>query len=243
MRPVGHILPVGEQRARPLRPAFEDMAGKRAGGQLVIIVDGPAKFMHQRAERQRGIHHAASDHHVRSEGQSAGDRRCAQIGIGRDDGVARRKRRSREHFPVVGNGVEAAGQVIAIHHRDLHFDPGLRRDVAHAGRAAVRIDAAGVGDDPYAFILQGADMVLPDPFGEIHRIAERVALAPHRAQHRHGRFREIVEHHREIVEHHIVDTRREQLTGCDRRIPVKAAGPANPDRFGHPPSPLVPAAR
>ena len=64
--PVGNRLPVGKEPTRYLRAALQQVAGEASCGEPVIVVRGPAKLVHQNAERQGTVHAASGDDDVRA---------------------------------------------------------------------------------------------------------------------------------------------------------------------------------
>src|SRR5262249_61603154 len=74
--------------AGDLRPAFEQMACQRSGGEPVPVVSVPSIGMEQGPKRKRGISDAASHDNVGALVQRLGDWLRAEIKIRRDD-VAR----------------------------------------------------------------------------------------------------------------------------------------------------------
>ncbi|MCY1423761.1 hypothetical protein D9M71_394840 [compost metagenome] len=142
---VRHLFPVGEIAAGALRAAFDDVPGECGLGQPVVVVPGPAEFVHQGGADHRAVHHPAGDDDVRAEPQRLGDARRAEVGVGRY--AHRRQRLAAEHFHAAGEFAEARQQVVADQHGDLQRDAGLRTGGGQRGGAGLRIDPAGIADD------------------------------------------------------------------------------------------------
>ena len=64
MGPVGNALPVGEQSARGLTTALENVADQTAASELIVLVHRPAKVVDQRTQGHGTVDAAPGDHHI-----------------------------------------------------------------------------------------------------------------------------------------------------------------------------------
>ena len=150
----GHVGPAVVVAAAGLRAAFEQVAGDHARGDAVPV--SPAEFMQQRADGERHVGATAGDHDVGAAVECLANRRRAEVGVGAEDAAGHGGKRpavvqAGERF-LAGEGGQHSQQVVAVDHRDLEAVAHARRaqQIGHRARAAMRVEAAGVGDQPGA---------------------------------------------------------------------------------------------
>ena len=205
-------MPVGEVAAGGLRAAFQDMADQAAGTEPVVIVRGPAEFMHQNAERQRAVGATAGDDDVGARGESGCDRQRAEIGVcsqelGRQAGDAE-VRRDRQH-------------IIALDRRDLQRQAEFDDHRLQRRLAAGRVHAAGIGGDldPPAVHVRQSGLEIGD---EVRRKTERRVLHARARQQRHGYLGQ-------VVHHQVINAGRDQLRYRPRAVAPGTGGAADAD--------------
>ena len=195
VRPVGHRVPVGEETARSLTAAFDDVASETACGEPIVVVRRPAELVHQHAQGDGRVDAPTGDHHVGPRIQCRLDRQGTEVRIRRDDALG------EWHAALqLAHGLLRLSQlrdewhdVVTGDHGDLHVDPQFLGEGLKCRRAGLRVDAARIADhaDPTL------DDVLQDGAHghghEVGRVAERGVLLPRRGQDRHGQFGQIVE--------------------------------------------------
>ena len=86
---VGNAFPILEAVApTALRPALDDVAGDRTGGNAVPRVRCPSERVHQRSEREARVRHTTGDDDLRAALQRRYDRSGAEIGVGGQHAIA-----------------------------------------------------------------------------------------------------------------------------------------------------------
>src|SRR5690606_3889744 len=98
--PARYFFPVGVDSARCLRPAFQHVADKTAGGQQVVVGGPPVELVHQNAEGESTVGATARDDNVCPLVQRSTDRQGAKVGVGGQH--FRRELPSRMGVPHVG---------------------------------------------------------------------------------------------------------------------------------------------
>ena len=81
---------IGEVAARHLAGALEQVADSGGPADPRPVVGGPAEGVPDRPDEQRRVRGAAGDHHPGTLPQRVDDRRGADVGVGRNEGVAQR---------------------------------------------------------------------------------------------------------------------------------------------------------
>ena len=140
---------IGKIAAGDLGAAFQEMAGERAGGELVPIAGLPAERVHERTERERRVGHAPGHHDVGALPERIGDRTRAEIDIGSDDLADAAQDRTIGFTRGERRGGQRAADVVAFDHRDARgFQPLLARQRKDALGRAARVGRPEIADDP-----------------------------------------------------------------------------------------------
>jgi hypothetical protein len=158
--PAGHLLPVGEEAARGLRPAFEQVADQAAGGEAIVVIGGPTELVHQDAEGQGAVDAAAGDDDVGAQIEGSGNRYRAEIGICRGQGAWQRGAGDPLKRALFAQGVQLAHQVVAFDDGDPQRHAQLGRCCLQRQFAGAWIDAPGIAGDADATALQFGEMRL-----------------------------------------------------------------------------------
>ena len=83
---IGHSLPaIVEVPSSALSAAFQQMAGKDATGQVVVIVFRPVEFMGQRSKEHARVRTASGENDVRAFGQRPANGLLPEVDVGVDD--------------------------------------------------------------------------------------------------------------------------------------------------------------
>jgi len=223
MWPVRHVLPVGEQPARGLAAAFDDVAGQAATRQRVVIGGRPAKGIHQHAQRHRRIDAAAGDDDLRTRVQRGLDRQRAQVGVGgQHPGRQRRAALQLAHRRLgAAQLVDQRAHVVARDHGDLHRHAQFGRQRAQRVGATFGVDAAGVADDADAMCHHVVEHAAHRHRDETGGVAQLGLFQPRASQDRHGEFGQVVEHQKvDLPAGH-------QLRRADAGVAPEARGAAN----------------
>ena len=142
--PIGHALPIGKQTASGLRAAFDDVAGQRALGQPVVVIEAPIELMHQGAERHRAIDAAPGDDHIRAALESGRNRNRAEVSVGRENFF--RQCRAGKHFSdtALAQRGDAVEHIVAFDHRDLERHALFAAQLLQGRRTGARVHAARI---------------------------------------------------------------------------------------------------
>ena len=194
--PARHRVPVGMQAASGLATAFDDVAGQAARRQGVVIRRGPAKLVHQHAQRHCRVHAATGDDHLGTGIQRGLDWQSTQIGVGgqhlrwqcrtalqlahRVCGLAQ-LRQQRQH-------------VVAQHHGNCQGHAQLGGQCCQCRSATLRVDATGIADHANAAVHHLTQHRFHGHRHKVGGIAELGLFQAGAGQDGHGEFGQVIEH-------------------------------------------------
>mmetsp|Transcript_41752 Transcript_41752/g.129981 ORF Transcript_41752/g.129981 Transcript_41752/m.129981 type:complete len:619 (-) Transcript_41752:55-1911(-) len=205
---ISHVVPflvlvVREEAAGALGGALDEVTGAGAHAELVVLVRLPPELVHEDAQRQRTVHHSASDDDVGAVRQGRRDGHRSKIGVRARElhvghGLA------GEHLLAAGlpQLTHALGEVVAKDSTNLHGDLGLLADRSQGVTAAKRVHASGIDDHLDALLLERLD-VSANHLDDRTGIAHALVLLPLPREDGHGQLGEVVAH--EVVDIPLVD--------------------------------------
>lgn len=189
-----HLTPIGEIATGTLTAAFNQVPGQAACGEAVVVVPGPAEFMHQRREGDRAVDTATGDHDIGARSECFDNGGRAEISIQADEIVGQARRFAARGRELRGQFGACAEQVVAVDDSDTQHQPGFGRRRDQGVATGGRIDAAGIADHADALRLDRAEQRRDGMGDEVVRVAGigvALALGGENGQ---GDFRQVVEH-------------------------------------------------
>src|SRR5205823_10762753 len=84
---VRNVQPIGADPAGNLRAAFDQVAGNRGPGNMIVVVHRPAEMCDTRRDGETWIGHAAGDDNIGAAIERVDDRRGADVSVGGDKRV------------------------------------------------------------------------------------------------------------------------------------------------------------
>jgi hypothetical protein len=205
--------------------ALNQVPGKATPSQPVVIIPGPAKFMHQRRQHQSAVGNTPGNHNIGTRFQRGHQTRRAQVSIEADhhagQGVA------CAHF---GNArfrnlLLFWQQIVTQHQRNLQVQPLLITKRLQSVPASLGIDTTGVTQHLDVLAFNIAKQRPHDSFHEIPGIPVAGifhALARHDG---HGDFGQIIRH--QVIQIALLN----QLPGRRFRVAPKGSRAADSDGF------------
>ena len=222
---IGHIAPIGEIAAGALGAALNHMAGQGALGQFVIVVLGPAEFVHQRPQYHGGISNTAGEYDVGTGIQGRLDRQGAQVGIhGNGHGG---QGSAAIHFRHIGKIIAARIQVVAFHQGNFHLDAGSLEDFLQGLSAGPRVHPASIADDFYVFCFDVLGQRRHDIVDEVVGVAGAGVLHACPGHDGQGDLGQVIEH--QIIDLGLLD----QLESGAVGITPESGGAADTNGLGH----------
>ena len=195
---VLYLTPVGVVAARALGATLGDVAGNRAGGQLVIVLRRPAKLVDHRAADERRVGDAAGNDDLGARGEALGHGERTDVGVGAEQVVLDLGQRPAvvhvlHRVAGVGQFRDAGQDVVAVDYADFEaLDALLAGEFENGLQAAVGVDSAGVGDHLDALLVDCGQRAVQH-LHEVRRVS-RCRIPPLELLHdAHGDFREVVE--------------------------------------------------